>query len=99
MYSGSRKICERDESGSGDLNVQMNEFPEGHVKVPSWELFILHIAKSSWLARGRLSRRLFQKYKYETYKGGCIVTKFASVTVPLSFCFCQFIIVSFYSLN
>ena len=21
----------------------MNEFPEGHVKVPSWELFILHI--------------------------------------------------------
>ena len=26
------------------LNVQMNEFPEGHVKVPSWELFILHIA-------------------------------------------------------
>jgi len=24
--------------------VQMNEFPEGHVKVPSWELFILHIA-------------------------------------------------------
>ncbi len=40
MYSGSRKICERDESGSGDLNVQMNEFPEGHVKVPSWELFI-----------------------------------------------------------
>ena len=37
MYSGSRKICERDESGSGDLNVQMNEFPEGHVKVPSWE--------------------------------------------------------------
>ena len=40
MYSGSRKICERDESGGGDLNVQMNEFPEGHVKVPSWELFI-----------------------------------------------------------
>ena len=37
MYSGSRKICERDESGSGDLNVQMNEFPEGHVKVPSWD--------------------------------------------------------------
>ena len=26
------------------LHVQMNEFPEGHVKVPSWELFILHIA-------------------------------------------------------
>ena len=26
------------------INVQMNEFPEGHVKVPSWELFILHIA-------------------------------------------------------
>ena len=37
------------------LHVQMNEFPEGHVKVPSWELFILHIAKSSWLAGGRLS--------------------------------------------
>ena len=35
--------------------MQMNEFPEGHVKVPSWELFILHIAKSSWLAGGRLS--------------------------------------------
>ena len=28
----------------------MNEFPEGHVKVPSWELFILHISKNSWLA-------------------------------------------------
>ena len=27
MYSGSRKICERDESGSGDLNVQMNRIP------------------------------------------------------------------------
>ena len=26
------------------VHVQMNEFPEGHVKVPSWELFILHIA-------------------------------------------------------
>ena len=26
------------------LHVQMNEFPEVHVKVPSWELFILHIA-------------------------------------------------------
>ena len=26
------------------IAVQMNEFPEGHVKVPSWELFILHIA-------------------------------------------------------
>ena len=26
------------------MHVQMNEFPEGHVKVPSWELFILHIA-------------------------------------------------------
>jgi hypothetical protein len=47
VYTGEedwKKICERDESGSGDLNVQMNEFPEGHVKVPSWELFILHIA-------------------------------------------------------
>ena len=55
MYSGSRKICERDESGGGDLNVQMNEFPERHVKVPSWELFILHIAKRSWPAGGRLS--------------------------------------------
>ncbi len=41
-------------------NVQMNEFPEGHVKVPSWELFILHIAKSSWSARGRLSGKLQQ---------------------------------------
>ncbi len=27
------------------MNVQMNEFPEGHVKVPSLELFILHIIK------------------------------------------------------
>ena len=26
----------------------MNEFPEGHVKVPSWELFILHIAVHFW---------------------------------------------------
>jgi hypothetical protein len=26
------------------LHVQMNEFPERHVKVPSLELFILHIA-------------------------------------------------------
>ena len=26
------------------MHVQMNEFPEGHAKVPSWELFILHIA-------------------------------------------------------
>ena len=58
MYSGSRKICERDESGGGDLNVQMNEFPEGHVKVPSWELFILHIIKSSWLARCLRSENL-----------------------------------------
>ena len=33
----------------------MNEFPEGHVKVPSWELFILHIAKRSWPAGDRLS--------------------------------------------
>ena len=41
--------------GTALLNVQMNEFPEGHVKVPSWELFILHIAKRSWSARGRLS--------------------------------------------
>ena len=41
------------------LHVQMNEFPEGHVKVPSWELFILHIAKSSWLARGLLSGNAF----------------------------------------
>ena len=32
--------------GTALLNVQMNEFPEGHVKVPSWELFILHIAKA-----------------------------------------------------
>ena len=32
--------------------MQMNKFPEGHVKVPSLELFILHIAKSSWPARG-----------------------------------------------
>ena len=23
------KLCERDEGGGGDLNVQMNEFPEG----------------------------------------------------------------------
>ena len=60
MYSGSRKICERDESGGGDLNVQMNEFPEGHVKVPSWELFILHIAKSSWPASECLSEKLSQ---------------------------------------
>ena len=37
----------------------MNEFPKGHVKVPSWELFILHIAKSSWLARGLLSGNAF----------------------------------------
>ena len=29
---------------SKNMHVQMNEFPEGHVKVPSWELFILHIA-------------------------------------------------------
>ena len=28
----------------------MNEFPEGHVKVPSWELFILHIAVRFWTA-------------------------------------------------
>ena len=27
------------------MHVQMNEFPEGQVKVPSWELFILHIAQ------------------------------------------------------
>ena len=27
------------------MHVQMNEFPEGHAKVPSWELFILHIAQ------------------------------------------------------
>jgi len=27
------------------MHVQMSEFPEGHVKVPSWELFILHIAQ------------------------------------------------------
>ena len=46
--------------GTALLNVQMNEFPEGHVKVPSWELFILHIAKSFWLARGRLSGMLPQ---------------------------------------
>ena len=39
--------------------MQMNEFREGHVKVPSLELFILHIAKSSWPARGRLSRKIF----------------------------------------
>ena len=45
--------------GTALLNVQMNEFPEGHVKVPSWELFILHIAKSSWLARGLLSGNVF----------------------------------------
>ena len=40
--------------------MQMNEFPEGHVKVPSWELFILHITKSSWLAGGRLSGTVLQ---------------------------------------
>ena len=28
----------------------MNEFPEEHVKVPSWELFILHIAVRFWTA-------------------------------------------------
>ena len=36
--------------GTALLNVQMNEFPEGHVKVPSWELFILHIAVRFWTA-------------------------------------------------
>ena len=50
VWCGELKII-----GGDFLNVQMNEFPEGHVKVPSWELFILHIAKSSWPARGRLS--------------------------------------------
>ena len=57
MYSGSRKICERDESGGGDLNVQMNEFPEGHVKVPSWEF--VHFAHFQKLlaCRGLLKRK------------------------------------------
>ena len=41
------------------MNVQMNEFREGHVKVPSLELFILHIAKNSWLAGGCLSGKIF----------------------------------------
>ncbi len=27
------------------LNVQMNKFLAGHVKVSAWELFILHIAR------------------------------------------------------
>ena len=49
------------------MNVQMNEFPEGHVKVPSWELFILHIAKSSWPARGRLSENCFSDTMFSTY--------------------------------
>ena len=42
--------------GTALLNVQMNEFPEGHVKVPSWEYnnLRLHIAKSSRSAGGRL---------------------------------------------
>ena len=40
------------------MHVQMNEFPEGHVKVPSLELFILHIIKSSWLARCLRSENL-----------------------------------------
>ena len=30
----------------------MNEFPEGMFEYLLWELFILHIAKSSSLARG-----------------------------------------------
>ena len=38
--SGVLKYCLQINS----MHVQMNEFPEGHVKVPSWELFILHIA-------------------------------------------------------
>ena len=49
------------------MNVQMNEFPEGHVKVPSLELFILHIAKSSWPARGRLSENCFSDTMFSTY--------------------------------
>ena len=40
--------------------MQMNEFPEGHVKVPSWELFILHIAQSFWLDRGIYAERYFR---------------------------------------
>jgi len=32
----------------------------GHVRVPSLELFILHITKSSWLAGGRLSGTVLQ---------------------------------------
>ena len=60
--------------GTALLNVQMNEFPEGHVKVPSWELFILHIAKSSWPARSLLSGTAFQAKRQnnrELFNRGC----------------------------
>lgn len=33
------------------MNVPMNEFPEEHVKVLSWELFIWHIIIHFCLAR------------------------------------------------
>ena len=45
-------LPERDNVHTEKVHVQMNEFPEEHVKVLSWELFILHIAGSYCLARG-----------------------------------------------
>ena len=41
------------------MHVQMNEFPEEHVKVPSWELFILHIAQYRHWASSFLSTSIF----------------------------------------
>ena len=64
MYSGSRKICERDESGGGDLNVQMNEFPEGHVKVPSLEFVHFAHCQKILACRGSLKRNNPSCYKY-----------------------------------
>ena len=65
----------------------MNEFPEGHVKVPSWELFILHISKNSWLAGGRLSGTVLQAKRQNTKKQRhCNGSKFPSLCLCL-FCF------------
>ena len=41
------------------MNVQMNEFPEGHVKVPSWEFVHFAHCQKLLLASGRLSGKLF----------------------------------------
>ena len=46
--------------GSGTYATKIRLLSTGHVRVPSLELFILHITKSSWLAGGRLSGTVLQ---------------------------------------